>query len=115
MLSIQIDTENGVFQFIRLLDILESKNKKFGKHWCISSLFLVLSSDNSKKNETDLSTCGINYCPAVQAPSNESKESEGDDNFSATPIQLYILAGVYLACSLAAALTVALFVTPLTE
>ena len=117
MLSIQIDTKNGVFQFIRLLDTLESKNKKFGKHWCISSLFLVLSSDNSKKNETDLSTCGINYCPA--APKNESEESEseesGDDNFSATPIQLYILAGVYLACSLAAALTVALFVTPLTE
>jgi len=74
-------------------------------------------SSNENVTQPDLSTCGINYCPA--APSNESEESEseesGDDNFSATPIQLYILAGVYLACSLAAALTVALFVTPLTE
>jgi len=84
----------------------------------ISSAVLSLDeSSNENVTQPDLSTCGINYCPA--APSNESEESEseesGDDNFSATPIQLYILAGVYLACSLAAALTVALFVTPLTE
>ena len=63
-------------------------------------------------------TCGINYCPAGASESSnatEVKEESSDDNFSATKSQLYILAGVYLACSLLASVTVALFVTPLTQ
>ena len=75
------------------------------------------SADAANVSEPDLSTCGVNYCPAVPDASadDDAESTEESDNFSATPIQLYILAGVYLACSLAAALTVALFVTPLTE
>ena len=78
--------------------------------------------DNSTKVfDPDLSKCGVNYCPAaVTAPSvaeiaEEVVEAPEVDNFSASQKQLYIIAGVYLACSLASAVTVALFVTPLTQ
>ena len=71
--------------------------------------------------DPDLSKCGVNYCPAgVAEPSaseiaEEIVEAPEVDNFSASKKQLYIIAGVYLACSLASAVTVALFVTPLTQ
>jgi len=65
----------------------------------------------------DLSKCGINYCPAPAAiVSNDTEqEIEDEDNFSASRYQLYILAGVFLACSIASAVVVALFVDPLSK
>ena len=61
----------------------------------------------------DLSTCGANYCPVVPKSSNDTSGS--DDNFSASKNQLYILAGVFLACSISSALIVAKFVDPLSK
>ena len=42
-------------------------------------------------------------------------ESKAEDNFSASSTQLYILAGVYLACSILSAVVVAVFVDPLSK
>lgn len=66
----------------------------------------------------DLSKCGLNYCPwtnTTSAESEEAKESSADDNFSASKEQLYILAGVYLFCSILSAFVVAFLVDPLSK
>ena len=61
----------------------------------------------------DLSKCGVNYCPAVENPDiNKTEIDPEEDNFSATSYQLYILAGVYLACSILSAVVLALLLTP---
>ena len=75
----------------------------------------------------DFSKCGVDYCPAgyytnteitTPAPTNtteiESKE-DNDENFSITLEQRYILAGVYLICSILSAVIVCLFVDPLSR
>ena len=84
---------------------------------CIT--FLVLGSDRNSTEvpQVDLGTCGVNYCPAVpEEPKNETLvEAPKDDNFSTSTTQLYVLAGVYLACSILSAVTVALFVDPLSK
>ena len=69
----------------------------------ISSLIL-----NNDKNvilaETNLTLCGINYCPdtAVQ-----------EKNFEASYSQLYALAGIYLSSSISACVFVAILLDPL--
>ncbi len=68
----------------------------------------VLSSGNGTSTEgKDISQCGASFCPAnvldggaIEKPSEE---------------KIYLLAGIYLACALAAAIVVALCVDPLTR
>ena len=90
----------------------------------LSIIFLVLSlvnngngTDTTEVPQVDLGTCGVNYCPAVpEEPKNETLvEAPKEDNFSTSTTQLYVLAGVYLACSILSAVTVALFVDPLSK
>jgi len=86
----------------------------------ISSAVLGLKGENETEtvHTPDLSKCGINYCPAPAAVVNETveeQEIEEEDNFSASRYQLFILAGVYLACSILSAVVVALFVDPLSR
>jgi hypothetical protein len=72
--------------------------------------------------------CGVNYCPAAGPSAEEilAAKAEGttpapdaaaepDSNFEVSRSSIYILAGVYLACSLLSAIVVALFVDPLTR
>ena len=80
-------------------------------------LFLVLSlgdGENETVSTPDLTKCGINYCPAPAA-NNTDEDIENEDNFGASRYQLFILAGVYLACSILSAVVVALFVDPLSK
>jgi hypothetical protein len=87
----------------------------------ISSAVLGLKENGNgtelKEVVPDLSKCGINYCPAVSVETNSTGEEETDEdsNFSASRYQLFILAGVYLACSILSAVVVALFVDPLSK
>ena len=84
-------------------------------------LYLVVFSTG--RNETDsgedadFSKCGVNYCPAVTSnddvPKPENKTET--DNFTITIQQRYILAGVYLICSVLSAIIVSLFVDPLSR
>jgi len=89
----------------------------------ISSAVLGMTSDGDNVTEViktpDLSKCGVNYCPAVPVDNSGVNtteiESKAEDNFSASSTQLYILAGVYLACSILSAVVVAVFVDPLSK
>ena len=62
--------------------------------------------------------CGTNYCPGADFPTLDTTKSglpvEEDDSVISTK-SLYILAAIYLACSLASAAVVAIFVDPLTR
>ena len=67
--------------------------------------------------ETTLSTCGVNFCPKEPEKDVESVNNVTlvDENFKTTDIQIYVLAGVYLACSLLAPILIAVFVEPLSR
>ena len=86
----------GIFFFIfRCSDVLGL---------LISSL--ILSNDkNVTMSETDINSCGINYCPGTTVQ---------EKNFEAADLQLYALAGTYLCSSIAACLFVSVFLDPLT-
>ncbi len=79
-------------------------------------------------NETDLLLCGSAYCPA-QIVSGTEEEPETATNFSSGSLssslelesfstdreRIYVLAGIYLGCSICAALIIALFVDPISR
>ena len=78
--------------------------------------FIVLSSDKNETNEVDVGKCGIHYCPEKSSGNTtDDDEDNGDDNFSITHDQLYILASVYLICSILAWTIVSLFLDPLSR
>merc|ERR1719435_607360 len=68
-----------------------------------------------------MAKCGSVYCPAqLVASANISQSLDSSDdlennNFKTDITKIYIIAGIYLACSFSAALIIALFVDPLTR
>ena len=83
-------------------------------------------------NETDLLLCGSAYCPAqlVSGTGEAEEELETATNFSSSTSlssslelesfstdreRIYVLAGIYLGCSICAALIIALFVDPISR
>ncbi len=84
--------------------------------------FSVLSTgDNNSTQEISkeaLSRCGVNYCPEVPEVKSEGDDDaaeEIDANFQTDKTRLYILATVYLVCSVLSGLIVAFFVDPLSR
>jgi len=81
---------------------------------------VVLSSDNDDYidlTDEEMSKCGSNFCVA---DSESSKNDSSDDvykkdNFDIDMTKIYIIAGIYLACSISAAITLAIFVDPLSK
>ena len=72
--------------------------------------------------ETTLSKCGVHFCPPDGSTKKDDSKSviNGsstvvDENFKTTDTQIYVLAGVYLACSLLAPILIAVFVEPLSR
>jgi hypothetical protein len=76
-------------------------------------------------NESDLLVCGSAYCPA-QIVSTEEVEEEDDldsgnmtsmepDHFNTSMNRIYVLAAIYLGCSIFAALIIAIFVDPISR
>ena len=72
--------------------------------------------------ETTISTCGVHFCPADGSTEKDDTEKFNngsntivDENFKTTDTQIYVLAGVYLACSLLAPILIAIFVEPLSR
>ena len=88
-----------------------------------SVLLLVLSSGNRTETnftEEALAKCGLYYCPDVKNATNETESVNGTDaevenNFKTDLSQIYTLAGVYLGCSIASAIVIALLLDPLTR
>jgi hypothetical protein len=79
-------------------------------------------------NETDLLLCGSAYCPAQivsgteEEPETAVNSSSGSlssslelESFSTDRERIYVLAGIYLGCSICAALIIALFVDPISR
>ena len=87
----------------------------------VSFIVSVLGTEPKEISKDELGKCGVNYCPASPPPpSNTTLTSEEanlpeDDNFTTSKSNLYLLAGVYLVCSLVSAIVVALFVDPLSR
>jgi len=75
----------------------------------------VLSNDEDATSEItaeEILKCGANYCP--DDLSDDSGNSTDDDNSPSTG-SLYTLAGIYLGCSLCAALFLTIFLDPLSR
>ena len=93
----------------------------------------VLSSGNEtyvQLTDEEMALCGSSFCsqrtvatesmeskPAEDLFTMEDKEEEAlpNANFDTDITKIYIIAAIYLACSLAAALLVAVFVDPLSK
>lgn len=83
----------------------------------------VLSSGGSDNativeiTDDDIAHCGSSFCPGF-VPSSEANDEADDkpvDNFQTDLTKIYILAGIFLGCSLSAAAIIAVFVDPLTR
>ena len=78
----------------------------------------VLSSGldtTSSLTDDDIKFCGSSFCPGQTSSSAGKNETDTNDNFQTDITKIYIIAGIYLACSLAAAVIIAIFVDPLTR
>ncbi|CAL8144817.1 unnamed protein product [Orchesella dallaii] len=74
---------------------------------------VVLSTDaRTCVNDID-SQCGVNFCPDTKFCDANINATSGGNEIQ--PVTRYTLAGIYLACSLAAAVILALFLDPLTR
>ena len=89
--------------------------------------FLVLSSGAevvAELSDTEMLKCGSAYCPAqiisstniTDTPTNDEVQDDiENDNFKTDITKIYIIAGIYLFCSISSALIIAFFVDPLTR
>ena len=75
--------------------------------------------------------CGSSFCPAqivtaeeeeddlemvIEFPGNRTTDDLGElDNFRTDEKRIYVLAGIYLGCSICAALIIAFFVDPISR
>jgi len=83
----------------------------------------VLSSGGSDNativeiTDDDIAHCGSSFCPGGSSSSEAGDEAEDKpvDNFKTDLTKIYILAGIFLGCSLSAAAIIAVFVDPLTR
>ena len=72
-----------------------------------------------EENSPIKSHCGVNFCPWTLETTNETSIPEDSkdvsENFKTTDVQIYTLAGIYLACSLIGPIIIAIFVDPLSR
>jgi len=83
----------------------------------IISTTVLSTGASSELTDDDIIHCGSNYCPndVAPAPPTNATDDAPKDNFQIDRTQIYIISGIFLACSLAAAAIVAIFVDPLTR
>jgi len=86
----------------------------------LSSGATVVHADLS---DADMALCGSAYCPAqlisetAEAATNVTATTDDleNENFKTDITKIYIIAGIYLFCSISSALIIAFFVDPLTR
>jgi hypothetical protein len=128
------DPEAVVVKFFGIFFFFFQCNAIFGN--IISTA--VLSSGNDayvELSDAQMAMCGSQFCPQASAPAVVEDETllaplvggllnatlvaaadeaeTGHDNFKTATWKIYIIAGIYLACSISAAILIALFVDPL--
>ena len=64
--------------------------------------------------------CGVNFCQPASAMAKEDSNNtvtsvSVDENFKTTDTQIYVLAGIYLGCSLLGPILIAVFVDPISR
>jgi len=108
-----VDPEPVVVKFFGIFFFFFQCNSIFGN---IISTAVLSSGNTTTSNTTDdeMLLCGSQYCPPQLAPKNTTDDVE-NDNFKTETHLIYIISGIFLFCSLAAAATIALFVDPLTK
>jgi len=103
------DSEPIIVRFFGIFNLFFQSSTVWGH--LISSL--VLSTDPRKcQNDVD-SLCGVNFCPDTKFCDANVNATGSRDEIQ--PSTRNTLAGIYLACSLAAAVILALFLDPLTR
>ena len=87
----------------------------------LSALGIGRNATEADIEEMSFSKCGVNFCPSYSLENTENtlenftEDTSGveEENFKTTRTQIYVLAGIYLFCSLAAPLILAVFLDPL--
>ena len=111
-----VATELVVVKFFAIFFFFFQCNSIIGN---IISTSVLSSGVSNTKTDADLIICGSAYCPAAISASPVTnlteEETDTNDNFKTDINKIYTIAGIYLACSLAAALIIAIFVDPLSR
>jgi hypothetical protein len=113
------DPEPVVVKFFGIFFFFFQCNSIFGNIISTSVLSTANKTYTSLTDE-EMLQCGSSYCPA-QLGGGENVTAENataevpNENFETDINLIYIISGIFLACSLSAALTIALFVDPLTK
>merc|ERR1712223_1169550 len=110
-----VATELVVVKFFAIFFFFFQCNSIIGN---IISTSVLSSGVSNTKTDADIIICGSAYCPAqisVATVSNETEQETENDNFQTDITKIYTIAGIYLACSLAAAVIIAIFVDPLSR
>jgi len=84
----------------------------------ISTAVLSKDVNETMSSDEEMQVCGSNYCPDTltnEAASDNETDADSNANFETSKSSIYLLAGIYLACSLCAALVLAIFLDPLTR
>eukprot|EP00090_Calanus_glacialis_P024669 TRINITY_DN3833_c0_g1_i1.p1 TRINITY_DN3833_c0_g1~~TRINITY_DN3833_c0_g1_i1.p1 ORF type:complete len:502 (-),score=112.42 TRINITY_DN3833_c0_g1_i1:104-1609(-) len=121
-----VDPEPVVVKFFGIFFFFFQCNSIIGNIISTSVLSSGKTEVYTELSDAAMARCGSAYCPAQLAvssnitldPTSGLTESPADvenDNFKTDITKIYIIAGIYLACSFSAALIIALFVDPLTR
>jgi len=116
------DPEPVVVKFFGIFFFFFQCNSVLGNIISTSVLSSGSTATFPEVSDADMAKCGSAYCPAqlvASANISQSLESSDDDvendNFKTDITKIYIIAGIYLACSISAAFIIAFFVDPLTR
>merc|ERR1711936_1566305 len=110
-----VPVEPIIVRFFGIFFLFFQSSSVWG-HLISSSVLSTDKNETETESNKDFSKCGVNYIPSTPKPKSENEtKDDNDDNFSITLEQRYILAGVYLICSVLSAIIVCIFVDPLSR
>ena len=109
-----VATELVVVKFFAIFFFFFQCNSIIGNIISTSVLSSGLDTASSLTDD-DIKFCGSSFCSGQARSSAEKNETDTNDNFQTDITKIYIIAAIYLACSIAAALLVAFLVDPLSR
>ena len=109
-----VATEIIVVKFFAIFFFFFQCNSIIGNIISTSVLSSGVDTESSLTDD-DIKFCGSSFCSGQTSSSVGKNETDTNDNFQTDITKIYIIAGIYLACSLAAAVIIAIFVDPLTR
>lgn len=112
-----VDPEPVVVKFFGIFFFFFQCNSIIGQ---IISTVVFSSGNTTEISGVNFSTCGTGYCPAqifskIGEVEDEEEPVEANDNFKRDDAKIYTLATIFLCCSVAASIIIALLVDPLTK